>query len=668
MLLVLANFFCWVLLFKESWRQVIIKAFLLQSLQVVVVTELLSSLQLLNVTMITVTWFSITILLLGLIAYRGCFAFKKPNCYPFWKHYGFMIAIILVLLFMLGCYYSSAEGDSFTYHLPRIYQWLAYGNVDHYPTCDARQLFHQPFAEFFLLHLQALTGSDTFFFILQYASLIGCALLAGLIAQVWGLAYQSQMIAMMIVLTMPMGITQATGTQTDLCAAFFLMSFIYFFFRYLQHQDDQLIVCWWASLSLGLGLFTKLTVGIFAVPFCLWGLGNLFKHRTSIIYTSLFGGMILIVVLNGPFYYRNYRLTKNVFGDEQLCTMMRNEELSSAMITSNFVRNAACHLALPIPAYNDRLYLLMAALHRHVLQVPISYEPITFSADRYRVGFFINESLAGNFIILLLLLLGLVVLCVRGGPRMIVWYTGAWWLGFILFCVVFKWQVGASRLHLPLFMMTAPLLAYFVQNRFFCWLSIIPSMIFIGSFCYGQDDVCARAAIGMIGLLVTLLWWYRHRLTAANSIIILLFTASLPYLFCNSCKPILLNKRLITAYRRDNYLRYFWDESFEQSYVKAVDLLKAQGITRVALDNSMACPLHFLYPSLTVYYLRYKGYAGDYNNHPLLYDAVMTSSDETINLFDPSTVQRYSVMGPKTHHGIWMVIIFKQPMNRYIAG
>ncbi len=653
-------------------------------------TELLSLCNKINTFWIVATWTFITAMLL-LYAFKNYISTIKTvtNIYQSKKDFHghqrllcFILLTILIPIIMLGFYYPAAEGDSFTYHLPRVGHWIQNNNIDHYPTCDIRQLFHQPLAEYAILHLQLLSNTDFFFPLIQLFSFLGYIILAGLIVQVWLLDRYYQILAMILALTIPMGMLQATSTQTDCVASFFLISFIYFFLCFISSMRSQKSSCLWGSLSLGLGLFTKLTVGIFAFPFLLWGLWQVIKNYKQIPLKPIITGIMLILIINGPFYYRNYQLTNNIFGDKNLCTMMRNEEMSTSCFMSNIIRNLSLHLSLPLEESNKLLYRSINKFHQRVLRLPSDKQEITFSADRYRIGFFINESLAGNFILTLIIIFMFFYLIrharIFSHHQWMFLYTGSIVTGFIIFCTVFKWQIWGSRLQLPLFVIATPLITYFLYylkttcdwfNTKNSALFLIPFSIFFFSFLLGSNQVDTRIFLFLI-IITGIMYYLFYKKITQNTIIysfgLPFILLSFPYVYFNSLKPILLNTNVILASRKDSYLRFWWDEKRALQYTDGVEYLKSNGITTIALDSNQEIPLRPLYPEAKIESLSCYGYQK--NNHnflkPIEYQAILAQHDSTVELFNPDDIKEYKILGDKTRHGNWKLIIFKQPMTK----
>lgn len=67
----------------------------------------------------------------------------------------------------------TSQWGSVSYHMSRIMHWIQNRSLKFYPTLIPRQLHLNPWAEYALLHLQLLSGSDRFANLLQWISWIG---------------------------------------------------------------------------------------------------------------------------------------------------------------------------------------------------------------------------------------------------------------------------------------------------------------------------------------------------------------------------------------------------------------------------------------------------------------------------------------------------------------
>ena len=61
--------------------------------------------------------------------------------------------------------------------------------------------------------------------------------------------------------------------------------------------------------------------------------------------------VFLIILINAPFYLRNYRLTGNIIGDSAISSMMKNESVNKVFLASNILKNINLHIGLHIDNY-----------------------------------------------------------------------------------------------------------------------------------------------------------------------------------------------------------------------------------------------------------------------------------------------------------------------------
>jgi 4-amino-4-deoxy-L-arabinose transferase-like glycosyltransferase len=99
--------------------------------------------------------------------------------------------------------------------------------------------------------------------------MLGSLVGVSLIAQQLGGPPHSQVLATVVCTTIPMGILQASSSQTDYVVAFWLVCLVYFLGRLVRHRGskhhsvDMLCV----GASLGLAVLTKPTAYFIALPF-----------------------------------------------------------------------------------------------------------------------------------------------------------------------------------------------------------------------------------------------------------------------------------------------------------------------------------------------------------------------------------------------------------------
>lgn len=165
--------------------------------------------------------------------------------------------------------------DSQTYHLPKVEHWVVQGDLDFWPTAIHRQVTIPPGAEYLLLHLRLLTGSDVLHNLVQWAAGVLCLLVAARITAQLGGGRRAQLITAFVLASTPMVALQATSTQTDLVCAAWVACAATLALDGLRRRTG------WGTV-LGLGAATGLTAvtktsGLIAVGplLVLWGLAQL---------------------------------------------------------------------------------------------------------------------------------------------------------------------------------------------------------------------------------------------------------------------------------------------------------------------------------------------------------------------------------------------------------
>ena len=109
--------------------------------------------------------------------------------------------------------------DSMTYHLARVAYWIQYRSVAPYPTGIARQIGLPPGAEYLMLSLQAIAGTDRLDNLVQFAAWLSLVLSAPPLARAFGAPRKAASWAGVLVGTLPLGLLEASSTQNDLVAA-----------------------------------------------------------------------------------------------------------------------------------------------------------------------------------------------------------------------------------------------------------------------------------------------------------------------------------------------------------------------------------------------------------------------------------------------------------------
>ena len=360
--------------------------------------------------------------------------------------------------------------DSMTYHLPRVMHWIQNQGVGHYPTHIPRQLHFSPGAEFILTHLQLLAGNDRLLNLVQWLGMIGSVVGVSLLAQRLGAAGAGQVLTSVVAATLPMGMLQASSTQNDYVVTFWLVCLAYSVLVAIRRPTW--VVSAAVGASLGLALLTKATAYLFAAPLLVWllvGYGRSMGWRCS-RYVLLIA--VVALTLNLGHWLRNANLygTPLVWQDGTSTASYTNEVIGVAALLSNVIRNASLHASLPIGSEQVRVQIgqqLAQWIDQAHARIGIDasdprttwQQMGTSEGEQFRVEpFHMHEDIASNPLHLILILYALGAICSRGALRRgrVPVYAGVLVAGFVLFCLVLKWQPWHSRLHLPLFVLWAP--------------------------------------------------------------------------------------------------------------------------------------------------------------------------------------------------------------------
>lgn len=448
------------------------------------------------------------------------------------------VALIVVILAVIAGVAPPNTWDSMSYHLPRIMHWLQQGSLAHYPTANLRQLYQAPGAEYAMLHLYALGGGDRLLNFVQWGSMVGSFIAISLIAQQLGAGLKGQLYSIVFAATLPMGILQATSTKNDYLCGFWLLCVIYFtLIVWRQPRPTAKTLLRW-SASLGFLFLTKSTGYLFALP---WIVALLWKHGRSLA-TPLGLFAFLPGLIQIGHYSRNWQLFGSPFatGEDQLI----NGVFTPITVLSNFSKNIALHLPISyntVPFNNQ----LITTFHR-ILGISADDPRLNWQGSAFTTHFSTSEAYTGNplhlyLILAIFSLLLFNVSCAKSlDDRRVAWKIIRYGLaivgGFVLFSGLLQWQMWHSRLHLPLFVVIAPLIGSALEAYFEPRLSFF---------------------VAMFLLMFSSLW-----------------------LFWSETKPVFSSQNIFNIPREE---QYFMMLPYGDAYRETMDYLASQGCDRIGL-------------------------------------------------------------------------------------
>jgi hypothetical protein len=456
---------------KETW----VKSTLLISVLLVMVTEVLSGLHQLTAANLLWAWLSIdlaiflllfktkTQLASHLVVLTQQLTIRVQNTFFSHKVLSVGLVLLIVLVGVQGLIYPPNNWDSLTYHMSRISHWISQASVAHYPTSIFRQLYQPPFAEFCILHVSLLAKSDVyanwvqFFFWISMVPIIGSivALIQKRKAAIIGIS--------VLILTIPEAVLQASSTQNDLVLSYFLSCSVYFVLKTFSTKFSWTQIVF-AGISIGLTLLTKGTAYLFLAPLGLYfGIGAI-KNLTRRNYQFAYAGMLILLLalsINFCHYYRNYKLIQNPLGTDS--KMYANEVFGPGIVLSAISKNIGLHIGtFPL----NRLYDKVLILFHQGIHIPLNSIATNFLDIPYSGAVTLpsHEDSAPNSLHFYLIVCALLALFIwqwrrpKSGDRLQLYLGLIVGLQFLFFCTYLKWQPWHTRLHLPLFFISVPLI------------------------------------------------------------------------------------------------------------------------------------------------------------------------------------------------------------------
>jgi hypothetical protein len=393
-----------------------------------------------------------------------------------------VLAIILIVLAVAVIAFCAPPNtwDSLNYHMARVAHWAQLRAIRPYATGIEQQNGNAPGAETLVLQFYVLAGGDRWVNFVQWFAMVACLLASSRLAGRLGADRLGQLLAALLVVTLPMGIAESSSTMNDYVLAACMMVVASETLDLVLDAADRSAVVF-LSLSAGLALTVKPTAYAYLLPFAVWAGIAILRHPWRMRASAIGLALAAVLLLNAGQWTRNLL----VYGSPMATDSIRfhsNEIHTPAALISNLTRHAGMHAFTPWPAVNDVLWRGILKIHQWVgLGVG---DPRTTS-----VGEFVprtpgtGETISINWyhawlylVVIILLILGR-----RRFPRPLAGMAMAVLATFVVFCFVFKWQVFSSRYHLPFFVLFAPVAARVVCGWLPAWGTRALGLVFLVS-------------------------------------------------------------------------------------------------------------------------------------------------------------------------------------------
>jgi 4-amino-4-deoxy-L-arabinose transferase-like glycosyltransferase len=416
-----------------------------------------------------------------------------------WQGYllvGMIVFTLLATLITNYQYQVPTNGDSMRYHLTRTLYWLQNGSVRHYATFTLHQISFPPFAEYAILHLDVMAGTDLLSRMVQWIAIFPALIAIAEITKQLGGDLRQRLVAALFASATPMLIVQSTSTMNDLVLSVWLLIFIAAGLRLVGKPTDLFWIVF-AGIALGLAILTKSTAFIFALPVSIWLAIRIIRAQGLSSQTWKTGLVILFLVLliNAGHFYRNTATFGSPLG-VNLGTV--NETFSLRSLASNTIRNIQMHM--PAEAQDQPAIVNLAAKsawkiswNLHELTGLDPQDPRTTYKGSY-VGFTspggldTSEGRAGSLVILVLAFFTVLLVIFRPDRRKHFPYILVLIFTFLLFSFLLKAQSPINRLLLPYLLMWPPVLALVLTHDAVKWWVVIPSLVFLASLPWSLNN------------------------------------------------------------------------------------------------------------------------------------------------------------------------------------
>ena len=466
-----------------DWRESILGSAIAWGAALTLITEALSPLELITPRAVAIFWIALCMLLATavLVIGRRTTISGSPATIGTWsvseldtatKILLSCAAAIGAMVVVLALIAPPSASDTMQTYLPRAMLWISNRSVRFYPTPDYLQLVFAPWPSFAMMQSILLFGTDRLVNIFQALSLLACPIAASIIARQLGAGIRGQALSAIVCITIPQGVLEASGALNSYIVSFWMASAIAFLLVWRERPTflNTILV----GLAGGLALLSKGHAYIFLPPVvlaCWWAFSP--RQRLLLIKRSVLF-VTAVLAINAPTFIRNYELTASPIGlplPEPFRQSMITTDFRLSAVVTNVTRHASAHIGTPIGSVNAAVERLM---YYAMEKIGIDPNYSIYEGDRFGI---MPPSLydvrAGNPLHFALILLTFTTVLLHFRPaslRDARLYVGGIVVSFILMGATIVWQTTTGRYHLPLFVLSAPIVGLCLEKYFRPWV------------------------------------------------------------------------------------------------------------------------------------------------------------------------------------------------------
>ncbi len=448
-----------------GWPRCLLRAALLWGGYAVLAVEGLSLVQGITQVGLALAWGALLVAsgawLARLAARAGHLAWPRFSLPGSWTDRGLWLAVLAIVgvTALIAWLAPPQTWDSLNYHMSRVAHWAQDHSLRPFATGIEVQNSRSPGAELLVLQLYVLAGGDRLANFVEWFAMVGSLVAAGMIAGQLGGGRLARLLALVITVTVPMGIAQASSTMTDYVVAFWVMAAVAECLVLLG-QGSASGAVFYAGVAAGLALVTKPTAVAYLLPFALWVGWVLLRHQGLRRFVGQgLAALALVMLLNAGPLLRNLEIYGTPLDPNQVA-VHSNQLRDPRGLVSNLLRNLALNAGTPSTHVNRAIYLAIVQVHEWMGLDP--NDPRTTSAGEFKVRVpnpNNGEDQVSNPLHawLYLMVVGALLLRRKVVGRPLMGYGVAVAATFVLLSWIFKWQIFGNRYQLPFFVLFAPL-------------------------------------------------------------------------------------------------------------------------------------------------------------------------------------------------------------------